>query len=78
MGIGVPMRASNLHVIGPPLRWVRKGWDRLRTGYRLIPLTCVALAVGPARAMIGFDRYMHGGRAGRVAAVAARAGTGGV
>ena len=42
-----------------PLRVVRRYWLRLRDGYWLIPLSCVAAAVVAAFALIAVDRYMQ-------------------
>jgi uncharacterized membrane protein len=46
-------------VMVTPVGWLLRAWRRLRGGYWLIPLTCVAVAVTAAFALIAFDRYLQ-------------------
>lgn len=42
-----------------PIRAVKRLWDRLRSGYWLVPLSCVSIAVTVAFALIALDRYLQ-------------------
>lgn len=39
--------------------WLRRAWDRLQSGYWLVPLSCVAVAVASAFGLIALDRYVQ-------------------
>jgi uncharacterized membrane protein len=46
-------------VMGSSVGWLLRAWHRLKGGYWLIPLTCVAVAVSAAFGLIAFDRYLQ-------------------